>query len=452
MVVYRRARCGAVANTRVLAGAVALSIFAGLGTAPAMAAPSTAGDDPAFGDSGLTTVGPVSGRGWRLGATMTTLFDENILRAGDGTNIRPGAERADFRFSPIVNAAIGLPVGRQQLFLGGELGRDFYARNTRLDRNRYAIGGGINARVGTRCTGTVAADYSSRQVLVSELAELVPNSQETLTYGATAVCQSAVGLGFGGTIQRIERRNDSLTRQLFDLDSTVFAPQISYARPNLGRFALSGSLNKVRYPERQVLLPDGNLVDDGVNITSARFGYSREVGSRFTVAAGVSYLSAKPQPTTIVVGLTPPTVTDRETFSGPGFDGSLTYRAGARLTATVNASRNVTASANVGAQFQVYQRYGLDLDYKLGSAISLGSGITYDKRDYEGSFTSLEEQTLRVQDKITRVYGQIAYSPVPLYSVSFEVAHQNRDSLPDDFSFASTSALLRLRVNLGRDS
>lgn len=434
---------------KALAGLTAMAVAV---SAPAAAAPSTAGDDPGFGDPGLTTVAPVAGRGWKVGATLNTLFDENILRIGDGLPLRAGRTRADFRVSPSVSLSTGLPVGRQQLFVGGELGRDYYARNTQLNRNRFAIGGGANLRVGTRCTGAVGIDYAGRQVLVSEVAELVPNLQKTLTYGGSANCQAPVGIGFGGSIRRVERRNDSLSRRAFDLNSTIFAPQISYALPALGQFSVTGSLNKVRYPQRGVLEPTGDFVNDGVDIMSGRFGYSRALGTRFNISLGVSYLQAKPTPTTIVISLAPPLITDRPTFSGLGYDAAVTYRAGPRLTAVVNASRDVSASSNVGAQYQVRESYGLDLDYALGSAINVGTGVTLNKRDYRGSFTTPDEQLLRDRDSITRVYGQIVYAPVRLYSVSFEVAHQDRNSNPDVFSFASTSAQLRLRVNLGRES
>lgn len=433
------------------AAVIAVAAFA---AAPALAAPSTAGDDPAFAPSGLTSVAPINGRGYSLDATIGMLYDGNILRAGDDAVTRPGAERADFRFSPGVSGSIGLPVGRQQLFFGGQIGRDIYARNDRLNRNRYSVGGGINLRAGSRCQGTIAGDYNSRQALFSELSELVPNVQETLSYGATATCQSAAGLGFGGTVQRTERRNDSFSRRTFDVDTTVFAPNISYGRPNLGNFSIGGSYAKSRYPNRFVVVPDSGLEADGVDILSGRFGYSRTLGTRISLSAGVSYLEARPEPRA-VIELVAPTVgvlVERGVFSGVGYDGSISYRAGPRLSASLDIGRNVQASANVGAQYQIQQNYGLGIDYQLGSAISLGTGVTYNQRDYRGSFASLDERGQRIQDKISRVYGSIRYSAVKLYSVGVELAYQNRESNPDQFSFGSFSALLTLRAHLGRES
>lgn len=432
-----------------------LSAMLLLVSGPALAAPNQAGDDSDFGNSGLTTVPPVSGRGYNLDAGLTTLYDSNILRRGDGVAPRPGASKADFRFSPVVTGSIGLPVGRQQLFLGGQVGRDFYARNGQLNRDRYSIGGGVNLRAGTRCTGTLAADFASRQVLLSELAELVPNAQQTLSYGAQATCQAPVGIGFGGSVRRVERRNDNPRRELFDTDSTIFAPQISYALPVLGRFSLSGSLNQARYPRRLVAQEDGSIVRDGVDIMSGRFGYSRAVGSRINVALGVSYLRAAPKPGTILLVPEtgpPPVVIERNVFSGLGYDATIDYNPGPRLSGSLIVSRNVTASPQVGAQYQIAQVYGVDLDYRLGAAITVGAGATYNQRDYRGGFASVTEEFVRISDKTTRVYGRVGFNPVKLYGLSLVVAHQDRQSNPDQFDFSSTSATLVLRVNFGRQS
>ncbi|MFZ4688112.1 MAG: outer membrane beta-barrel protein [Polymorphobacter sp.] len=440
----------------------ATSLAAVIAATPTLAAPSTAGDDPGFANTGLTTVPAVTGRGWRLEAGVRSIYDTNILRAGDGIAIRPGSEKEDFRISPTVSAAIGVPVGRQQVFFGATLGRDYYIENTQLDRNRYALGGGINLRAGTRCTATVAADFNSQQVLVSEVAELVPNLQERFTYGASATCESAVGLGFGGSIRRSEIRNDSFSRNQFDLNSTSYSPNISYALGGIGRFSLSGTFNQVDYPERSVTVPGGMMVRDGVDILSGRFGYQRELGPRLSLTLGVSYLESQPKPVTVIdiVGVTVPPAPPgfilgpikREKFTGLGYDGSISYTPSPRLGVTLSAARNVSASANVGAQYQVTTDFGADIDYKLGRAISVGTGVTYNKRSYFNSFATIDERARRIRDEISRVYGSISYAPVKLYSLSLEVAYQDRNSNPVEFSFNSFSAVLSLRMRLGRES
>jgi hypothetical protein len=428
-------------------------LVAALATAPALAAPSRAGDDRDFGDSSLTSVPAISGRGWILQGSVRARYDTNIRRLGTLQPLPAGQQRADFLTTPTIEAAVALPVGRQQLFAGAEFGRDIYARNTQLSRNRYRFGGGVNLRAGSRCTGSVGAEYSSKQVQLSEIAGLRGGVQNILTYGGEANCQAGVGLGFGGSIRRVAQRNSELARQLLDLDSTVFSPQISYALPVFGRFSIGGSYNKAVYKRRPVILTDGSSALDGVDIASGRIGFSREVGSRLSVSLGASYLNASPKPQTVLVSPGPalplvPIV--RGTFSGIGYDGAITYRAGARLTATLQARRDVQANANVGAQFRVTKNYGIDLDYRLSRAISVGTGATFDSNRYRGAFVTPDEPLLRISDRITRVYGTISYAPVKLYNVALDVAYQNRVSVPAFYSFKSTSVMLRLGVRLGR--
>lgn len=443
------------------------SWFCGLGlatlmaAAPALAAPQVAGDDEGFVSSGLTSITPIDGRGYSLSASLQSVYDSNILRIGDGFEPSEGRSREDLRITPLVSGAIGLPVGRQQLFFGGQIGRDFYVNNNDLGRVRYSIGGGANLKVGTRCTGGLGAEIGGRQALISETSEQVPSNQETLSYGASANCQAPVGFGFGASIRRIEVSNSDSVRSEFNVNSTVISPQVSYQGANLGLFSISATFNDSTYPNRfERVPPTGALAPSGVDIFSGRFGYSRTIGSRLNVAAGVSYLSSKPKPKTVLVliapedPLDPPflAVIDRETFSGVGYDLNIEYNSGPRLSVAVSATRNVTASPNVGAQYQIAQGYGVDVSYSLGQAIGLGIGGTYNQRDYRNSFTSDLEQRPRVQDKISRVYGRVTYSPAQRYSASLLLAYQDRDSDPEEFGFSSFSAVLSLNVNFGRVS
>ena len=124
-----------------LASAGAISIAVAM---PVVAAPSTMGDDQSIYQGIVPTA---SGRVFSITGKMRTLYDSNILRRGDGFGLRAGDSLSDVRLSPSVTGEVGLPFGRQ------------------------------------------------RQILLSELGELVPNSQKTTNFSASANCASAVGLG-----------------------------------------------------------------------------------------------------------------------------------------------------------------------------------------------------------------------------------------------------------------
>ncbi len=423
----------------------------------ASAAIRSSGDDEPVSPSGITSISPVNGRGWRLEATGNVFYDDNILHIGDGQAPPTGEKRADFRFSPSASAAIGMPFGRQQFYLGGLVGRDFYGRNTILNRNRYLIGGGLNWRLGASCTGSLAGEFRRRQNLLSEVAVVQDNVQETQVYGADANCQAPVGLGFGGHVNRTQINNLNPLRQAFDSRSTVFGPSVSYGSPGLGRFSLSGDVTASRYPRRTVPTLDGNnaiiRATDGVDIYSGRVGYQRNLGTRFSLQLGVSYLKVKPKPGAVVqfIGMPPlPFVMSRPGYSGGGYDATISYTPSARINAQFVASRNITSSANVGALFTVAQTYGVDLGYEIGPSINVGLGGTINRRDYRGSFPSVLEPQARISDELKRIYAHVTYAPVQLYSLDFELAHQQRNSNPDIYNYKGTSATLSLRLMFGR--
>lgn len=415
------------------------------------------GDEPALengavGGALLGAAGAVFGR-FYANAGLDALYDSNILRLGSSITPRPGSSRSDLKLTPQLEVGTNLPFGRQRFFASALFGRDYYLENDRLNRNRYRLGGGLDLVLGNRCKVTGDASFSSQQSLLSELSELVPNVQETLAYGAIGQCQTAGGLALGGTVRRQETRNDNPTRAAFDNNSFIYGPQLSYGRPTLGTFSISGTWTDADYPNRSVLVPSGSIVRDGVRIFQGRLGYARNFGPRLAFNGGVSLFRNEPSPATIVTLVQPGPVAvlvPRRSATTVGFDLAANYDSGNRLTAQVTASLANRVSLNVGARSQKRQAYGLDVGYRLGQRILLGFGANYIITNYQGSFTTPDETFARTQDKLFRVVGSIDYAPSKLYSVGLEVAHQRRDSDPAVYSFEATSVRLRLRLTYGR--
>jgi hypothetical protein len=415
--------------------------------------PRTTGDDPAIENSAVAGFGAVLGR-FYASAGLNTLYDSNILRLGDTQVLRPGQVRADVRLTPQIDVGTNLPFGQQRFFANASFGRDFYLENTRLDRNRYKLSGGLGWRLFGRCAGTVDAGFTSQQSLLAELSEFVPNVQQTLSYGAVAECRSAGGLSIGGSVRRLETSNDNPTRSPFNNNSLSFGPQVSFRRPTLGTFSLSATWTKAEYPNRAVLVPTGTIARERVDFFQGRFGYARRFGSRLGIDGGIAVYRVTPLPAEILLQPDPTLpllfLLRREGNTTLGFDASIDYRPSPRLTVQAAGSLTNNVSLNVGALSQRRQQYALDLGYRLGRAITLGSAVSYVVTDFRGSFSTPDEPIARLQDKLFRVVGSIDYQPVSLYSIGLEVAHQRRESDPAIYSFNSTSVRLRLRVNYGK--
>ena len=448
MTIVRWARVGGATATLLLA------TFAPAGTADAQ---SSSDDRPARSS---TSVSPIDGQGFRIGASLRTYYDSNIIRLGDGFSQSDTRSKGDFRFTPSVDLAVGQPVGRQQLFIGAQVGRDFYAKNSRLDRNRYSIGGGAILRAGRSCTGSITGEYKRRQSLLSESSGRGDNTQEVIDYGAAADCAPVSGIGLGGSVNRQMTNNQNIERSIQDSRETNLEGHLNFGAPLIGTFTAGGSLSRFDYPNRDLFVagPDGNLLttSDKLDLYSAHVGFSRAVGTRLSVSAQGSYVKVKPKPENVINliqddnGITFPILSPRAGYSGPGYNLSIDYHTGVRLSASLSGGRNITSSPNVAARLDIHDDIGLVVNYKLGAAISTSIGANYDRRQYRGGFATVADPIARTRDSIKRVFAQATYAPRPLYGIDFEVGHQKRTSNPSQYNFSSTSASVTLRVKFGR--
>ena len=427
------------------AGAVTMAIAAGT----VLSAPATAqGVDsgpPLATTGGLLSTRVSQGRTWQVGIGVETLADSNYRL------LPTGFEESALRITPVIEGGAGLPIGRQQLYIGGLIGRDFFINKSEFNRNRWSLGAGVIWRLGARCSGVVGAETQEQLLQVDELGRFTANVQTTNTAAASANCQTATGLGFGGSVRLENASNDTPERAAFDYRSTTYAPSISYGNDTLGRFSIGASFGSVSFPRRPVVTIAG-LEQDGTRNLNGRLGYSRTMGTRLQVSAGVSYLKTTPQPSAVLALDTNGQVISvpRDPFSGTGYDVSLVYQPSSRLTVNILGDRGVNSSGNVGALFTIRQGLSVNMNYKIGPSLNFGLGAARTTNDYRGSFVVPGEIQQRLSDRFERVYAKLDYSPVRLYSIGVEVAHQRRKSNPAIFDFAGTTALLRLRVNLGR--
>lgn len=450
LVIVRWARLGGAATTLLLATV--------LPTAPVLAQSSSSDDRPA---RAATSISPIDGQGFRIGASLRTYYDSNILRLGNGIAPDAGRSKGDFRFTPAVDVAVGQPIGRQQLFIGASLGRDFYAKNNRLDRNRYTVGGGAILHAGRSCSGSITGEYQRRQSLLQESSVRGDNTQEIIDYGFAGDCAPSSGIGFGGSANRSETNNQNPNRRVQDSRESNFDGHLNFGAPTIGIFSAGVALSKFNYPKRELFVanPSGGAplsTSDKLDLYSARLGYSRAIGSRFSVNASGSYVKVKPKPNNVLnlVQGDDGTLffinTPRAGYSGPSYNLALSYNSGARLSASLSGGRNITSSPNVAARLDIHDDIGFQVTYRVGSAITTSAGVNYDRRQYRGGFATVEEPEARVRDASTRFFAQASFQPRPLYGVDFEVGHQIRSSNPSIYNFNSTSASVTLRVKFGR--
>ncbi len=386
-------------------------------------------------------------RGLSLGASLATRYEDNLGRqpiADDG-----------FRIRPQVSGSYGLGLGRGGVFVQGNYARDFIYGNARIaPADRLMLGGGVDFQL-SRCTGEAGGSWRRGLSFVTDAALFGGFNQESATAGFAAQCRLGGAFSVNGSALRSDIKTVRTSRgggvsAAFDMESWSYSAGIGFGNPALGQFSLSGSMSDSTMPGRLIPTPTG-LVEDGLSQRNLRFGYSRRLGTRINVSAGVSYLDTQPSSDSslvIIDGVLQ--IVDRPGFTGAGYDVALDFNPTPRMGISLTAGRNTVANGVIGAQFTIANFWAAQVDYRLGSRYTISTGISMRDNQYRGAFTSAFEPARRISDDFTRVFAQFGGRLGQRLRFAFDVTHSRRRSNPSSLNFNSTGAGLTLGLQFGK--
>jgi len=360
--------------------------------------------------------------------SVAVRYDSNVARATDEVAQLRGLKKSDWRVTPSLNIHIEKPVGRQALFLIGDVGYDFYARNHRLNRGRLLLNGGARLQF-SRCTGTVYGSYALRQTDVAELIDVqnAANTEHVTTVGADARCGLASGLAPFGGVSRTWVTNSSDTRRYADYTMNQANGGLAYSRPVLGEFAIIASVKDANYPHRDSSL----LLTDHFHVFSIGARYSRDIGSRLKGSAGINR-------TTVDSGAGLPK------FTGITSDVSITALASDNIQAKLRWVRDVQP-VNVGfGAFNIDSRLSADVDYGLSPRLTLSGGAGLVNRHIRGEVLLFGPQIR--SERRTFEYARLSYQRSARTSLALDIRHESRSADPSIFNYHSTSVGLVLRT------
>lgn len=308
--------------------------------------------------------------------TIQLLYDSNVFRANDLIVVPPGRSRDDLRATPSLDLDISIPVGRQLLFLSGEVGYDFYVNNTQLNNARINLSGGADLRVLRTCSTKITGSYARRQSNFADIFATVvlPNTEERKGVDVQASCGGAIGfapsIGYGHE----EVSNSSPFFKTFDYRTDRFNGSLAYQRPSFGALAIYGNYARTAYPNRQfVTFPSFQTVTDGVQSYSAGVRFSRNIGSRINGSISIGYSWVDPKLFTV------------NKFRGASYELDLNLRPSERMQLEVLASRSAEVSNLANVSYSITDLYGLNGTYQLNRKARLTYGASYQTRDYRGS-------------------------------------------------------------------
>jgi len=378
----------------------------------AMAAPSAASAAPLF------TITP----------SVAVRYDTNVARASEEVAQLRGLKRSDWRVTPSLNIDIEKPVGRQVIYLNGDVGYDFYARNRRLNRGRLLLNGGTRLQF-SRCTGTVYGSLALRQTDLAELIDVqrASNTEHITTVGANARCGLASGLAPFAGVSRTWVTNSSDIRRYADYTMNQANGGIAYSRPVLGELALIASVKDANYPHRDSTL----LLIDQFHVFSIGARYSRDIGSRLKGSAAINR-------TTVNSGAGLPR------YTGLTSDVSITALISDNIKTRLLWVRDVQpVNVGVGA-FDIDSRLSADVDYGLSPRLTLSGGAGLIHRHIRGQ-TLLLGPALQ-SERRTFEYARLTYKRSERTSVALDVRHESRSADPAIFNYHSTGVGLVLRT------
>lgn len=364
-------------------------------------------------------------REFKIGARATGTYDTNVSRSTKAVAAIRGLALDDYFVTPAATISVVQPLGRNSLFLAGDVGYAFYKRNTELNSERSSLSGGGSASLGP-CQQNLVAAYSANQGQSTAL-DLgdVKNVQRSTTFGGTLQCATPLGAGVAIAAQRAEARNSDPTRKISDSTTDSASVSLVYGKPTLGVVSLSFSYAETNFPKRDAL---AGPIDDGFFTQNYALSYERAFNDRLSVSAAASRTFLKR-------AFAPPGVKQSITSNTYALD--VTYGLGARINLDVHASRALTPSQQLGKTYDKQTSLSAGVSYRSSQRLAFTAGVS--RNDVDSNVDSALVLGPVVTSSSTQaVYASATYSPGQLWSLSLNVRQEDRDANLPEFNYTST--------------
>jgi len=361
------------------------------------------------------------------------LYETNVRKSRlnlGGRHVVPEDELLE----PALLANLQRPIGRESVFLNGDVGYDFYDHNSFLDRQHLNVESGINVPI-QQCKNTVSGAYSSHQTDLSEEVLLVKNTEDLETIALKGDCTRTVGIAPQVTLSQGWSQNSAITRKAVDKIMSTAEGGLVYARPALGQIFFFGHYEEVDYPH-SIGSITGHISRAGYTSYSGGARFTRELGTRLHGSASLSYevLHSK--------------LTNSTGFQGLIYSLDLTYTASTRLEGHLIAARETAPSERAGAAFSTNDSVSGDVTYRLGARLKLDLDGSYRRRVYgEPILTDLAVFNLS-RETFVDGEGALVYDLSPKISVRMNVREEVRHADVMLFNYSNLTVGLRVNAKL----
>lgn len=345
--------------------------------------------------------------------------DNNVAKTSDALAAQRGLTPEDVLFRPSVAIDFLAPVGRQSIFLRGDVGYTFYDKNKKLERENLDFAGGANVRFGP-CRSTLGGAYTRglNQVENGNVFEIVENVQETKTASLDLQCARETGLGVIVQASAVSSTNDLTAMRLNDYDATTVMAGVTYQRPALGMVTFFGSQTKTEY--------DNRPLSRGYNVQSIGATFERQLGARIQGTFTVAYATVDPIGPAAIAG---------DDFSTTTYGVAVTFRATERLRFRGTFDREVVPSDAVGRTYDLNTSYAISADYDLGKRIAFGLGFASIDQESSGVSTL---PIIQMTDATTEtMFASVRYRQSERLSFLLQATRQEQNTNAPQFDYTS---------------
>lgn len=305
-------------------------------------------------------------RGLTLSASATGTYSDNYLRLSDAK----AAERPSLipeEYSLATHARLGWAqrIGRQNLSFNADAGYNFHKNNGNLDSENISTDAALNWKLGAKCSGFFTASYNRSQGDFETLEDILHNVVSRKAAAANAHCRfaSRVGIVLGGSVSGAD--NSDGTRSGNDLKQKQVNAGLRLSLRGDDYINLFASQVWRRYNNRIVVL---NQADENKQLNLG-VEIRKSFGPRLTLVGHLGYSKLTNQNFSTM---------NTSLLSG---NASISYKVGARHTATLGVRQEIDSNANITASHMKVKAISLGVSSKWGAKIHSDITLSQDERD-----------------------------------------------------------------------
>ena len=352
---------------------------------------------------------------FKLTASQTVSYNSNISSFPIG--IAPkGAVLGDFTSTSNFGFSTKANVSGQQVFLDATFGVIHYLHETQFDSTVYSLNAGVDWKVTSRCSGTLAASLSKSPGQLTEQVGTGVNFTTTTALNETGRCAISNGYSLLFNTGLTTTTNSDPTNALNDARTELISAGVEYAKGYSTLTALA-SISDQSFTGRSAAEAAVGLATE-TDFHSFTLNYTRQIDPNLSVSGTIGLVGVT---SGFSLGL-PKTLLPIYTVSG-------TWTLTPKLSLNASASKSIAPPTTVVANAQQSYNAGMDLTYQLTPkvAVSAGGSVDYSTSSFTGvSAQALVSPFVFSSQNTYNLNAGLNYSMTPFLSAALNASYSER--------------------------